>query len=173
MVPGAGEDMSREKCLCGAWSWCGHVERKMPMWCLELVWTCREKNAYVVPGAGVDMSREKCLWGARSCCGHVERKMPMRCSELVWTWHVHISSGHHIGSSIAVRTGCDVEVDETLGLGRPKMMWKKFTEWLSWVEAHDSQPLREEHLEIRSEICYAYLEGTHLCRWCSGHAHTG
>ena len=57
----------------------------MPMWCLELVWTCREKNAYVVPGAGVDMSREKCLCGAWSWCGHVERKMPMRCPELLWT----------------------------------------------------------------------------------------
>ena len=88
MVLGAGVDMSREKCLCGAWSWCGHNERE---------------NAYVVPGAGVDMSREKCLCGARSWCGHD-------------------MSGHHIGSSIAVRTGCDVEVDETLGLGRPKMV---------------------------------------------------
>ena len=94
-------DMSREKCLCGARSWCGHVERKMPMWCLELVWTCREKNAYSVPGADVDMSREKCLYGAWSWCGHVERKnayvvpgagvditrekMPMWCLKLVWT----------------------------------------------------------------------------------------
>ena len=57
----------------------------MPMWCSELMWTCREKNAYVVPGAGVDMLREKCLCGSWSWCGHVERKMPMWCSELVWT----------------------------------------------------------------------------------------
>ena len=73
----------------------------------------------------------------------------LRERRLRWFGHVACSSG-------AISTAYDMQIDGKRGAGRPKQTWKKLAEkdcreWkLTTVD-----PLRKEHLEIRSEICYA------------------
>ena len=58
-------------------------------------------------------------------------KLILRERRLRWFGHVERSRG-------AVRTACDIQIDGRRGAGRPKLNGE-----------------RQEHLEIRCEICYA------------------
>ena len=45
----------------------------------------------------------------------------MRERRLRWFGHVERSSG-------AIRTACDIQIEDRRGAGRPKLTWKKLTE---------------------------------------------
>ena len=90
---------------------------------------------------------DRCLetdlpYQARGCLILRERR-------LHWLGHVERYSG-------AVRTACAIQIDGRWGAGRPKLTWKKLTEkdCCEWKLTTVDPQKKEEHLEIRCEICY-------------------
>ena len=73
--------------------------------------------------------------------GREDLEIILREMRLHWFGNVERSSG-------AVRTACDMQVDDKWRPGRPNMTWKKLME----NECHEwklmSQPSRKEHWEI-------------------------